>query len=275
MNKKNFILAFLLPAVGVIPLVILGTMEADIVDSLGYATWNTLMVIGVILVVVLSFLPFIRIFKGIFGGAGSWNYFWGKGKAAKEVLVTGKSATATVISISENSEGGVVTINNQPLLNLKLKISYGYGQPYEVSFNTIIPRTIVHQFQPGVQFQVKVDPMNNQNVVYDPQKTKTMKKPTIGGKNWSDSDNLLLETSGIDGMAKLVSVTETGRMEDFKQVFAIEYEVFTPGKEAYIIKKELPVPFESQSLMKNAVGKSFKAKIHPYDKEKIVVSITS
>jgi hypothetical protein len=273
MNKR-FMFAFFLPFLGAIPLVLVGVFEEPITDSLGYGTWNIMMIIAVVLVVGLSLFPFLRLFKGMFGGPGSYNFFWGRGKAAQEILASGKSATAILISIGENSEGGVVTINDQPLLNLVLNISFGHGQPYEVSFNTIVPRAAIPQFQPGVQFAVKVDPLNNNNVVFDQKKQSAVKKPVIGGKNWTDTDRMLLESSGIDGMAKMLSFDDTGRMEELKKVFTIVYEVYIPGKEPYQFNKEIPVPAESSILMQSAVGKTFKARIHPTDKEKIVVDIT-
>jgi hypothetical protein len=273
MNKKIG-LAVLMPFIGAIPVIIVSIFEKDIVDQTGYGTWNILFIISMILVVVLSFFPFWKIFKGMFGGPGSYNYFWGRGKAAQEILASGKSATATLVSIGENSEGGVVTINGQPLLNLVLQISFGHGQPYDVSFNTIIPRASISQFYPGVQFPVKVDPLNNNNIVYNQQALKTGKKPTVGGKNWTDTDRMLLEMSGIEAMAKLLRFDDTGRTDDLKSLFTIAYEVYIPGKESYQFSKEIPVPPESINLMRSAVGKIFKAKVHPQDKEKIVVDIT-
>ena len=52
-------------------------------------------------------------------------------------------------------------------MNIKLKIDDGRKIPYEVSFDTIFPRTSVPQFQPGVIFPVKIDPTNPNIVVVD------------------------------------------------------------------------------------------------------------
>ncbi|MDD5382882.1 MAG: hypothetical protein PHH60_04425, partial [Candidatus Margulisbacteria bacterium] len=53
------------------------------------------------------------------------NTFLGGGRDAKRILATGRPATATVLALDESSQGGVTTINDQPYLNLKLKIDDG------------------------------------------------------------------------------------------------------------------------------------------------------
>ena len=100
-------------------------------------------------------------------GFSSPNIFLGEGKKAGEILETGRSATATVVSLEENSGGGVVTINGQPYLNLKLLVDDNLNPAYEVSFDTVIPRSAVPQFQPGAAFEVKIDQTNPQIVVLD------------------------------------------------------------------------------------------------------------
>jgi hypothetical protein len=103
--------------------------------------------------------------KAVFSGSN--NTFFGKGKEAGKILETGRSATATVVSLEENSGGGVVTINGQPYLNLKLLVDDNLNPAYEVSFDTVIPRSAVPQFQPGAAFEVKIDQTNPQIVVLD------------------------------------------------------------------------------------------------------------
>jgi hypothetical protein len=101
------------------------------------------------------------------------NPFLGSGRAAKRIRATGRRANATVLTIGESSQG-VVTVNEQPYLHLKLLIEDGKTNPYEVEFDTIIPRTTVPQFQPGAVFPVKIDPKNSQKVILDfsPPETK-------------------------------------------------------------------------------------------------------
>lgn len=124
---------------------------------------NIIVPIAIIGALILGAWDIYEIFTGI----GSSNTFFGEGKKAKKILETGRSATATIISLDENSKGGVVTINDQPLLNLKLLVDDGEKKPYQVSFDTIIPRSAVPQFQPEAKFKVKIDPTDPQTVVID------------------------------------------------------------------------------------------------------------
>ena len=104
-------------------------------------------------------------FSMIFSGFS--NPFLGSGKTAKRILKEGIPATATILYLGENSKGGVVTINDQPYLNIKLKIDNGKNPLYEISFDTIIPHSDIPQFQPGTVFPVKIDPNNSKSVVID------------------------------------------------------------------------------------------------------------
>lgn len=273
MKKNKLMLGFFLPFLGAIPLIILSSLEENIVETAGRNTWIVLMVIAVVIVVVLSMFPFIGLFKGIFGGKG-YNFFWGSGKLAKQVLANGKSGLAKLIRINENSGGGTVTINDQPLLNISLMVTVGDEPPFEVSLDLIVPRTLIPQMQPGAVLPVKVDPYDKNLVVYDPEGATEAQKPVIGGKNWSEEDRILLEQSGIDAMAMLQSMEDTGRSEDFKLIITISYEVYVPGKEPYEVRKDIPVPADMVQLMRSAVGKTFKCRVHPVDPQKIVVDIT-
>lgn len=82
----------------------------------------------------------------------------------RRILRTGRPATAVVKRIGESSQGGVITVNDQPYLNLVLEVDDGVRTPYEVSFDTIIPRYAVPQFQPGAVIPVKVDPNDPEKV---------------------------------------------------------------------------------------------------------------
>jgi hypothetical protein len=272
MKSKKFALAFILPFVGAIPVILVNVFEEQIVDWVGWDAWNVIMIISVILVIVLSLFPFIGIFKGMFGGKGI-GFFWGNGKQAAQILANGKSATATLLKIGENSGGGIATINDQPLLCLTLLIEEGSSAPYQVSFDTIVPRTILPQLQPGVKFPVKVDATDKNLVVYNESGAVSAKTPSVGGKNWTEEDRILLEKSGIDAMALLMSMKDTGRSEDFKPIAEITYEVYISGEAPYKIEKEIPIPPEAVQLMRSAVGKTFKARVHPNDRQKISVDI--
>lgn len=199
--------------------------------------------------------------------------FWGSGKEAALILQAGREATATVLGIGENSGGGTLTINNQPVLNLVMSIKLGNLQPFEVSMDVLIPRAQVPQFQPGAVFPVKVHPEDQNKVVLDRTRLETMRKPSVGGKGWSQMDHELTEKSGIDAMVDIVSIEDTGKSEDFKPVVRMIYDVHKSGEMVYRLEKEVPMPSEMISKMQAVVGKSFKGKIHPYDKEKVSIDI--
>ncbi|MFH0864678.1 MAG: hypothetical protein V1904_00680 [Bacteroidota bacterium] len=272
MKNKKFAMGFILPFAGAIPVILVNVFEEQIVGWAGRDVWIVFLVISLVLVFGLSLFPFIGVFKGMFGGKG-YSFFWGSGKLAASVLAKGKPATATLLKIGENSGGGITTINDQPLLYLTLLIEEGSNPPYQVSFDTIVPRTTLPQLQPGVKFPVKVDASDKNLVVFDESGVASEKMPSVGGKNWTEEDRTLLEKSGIEAMALLMDMKDTGRSEDFKIIVAIIYEVYIPGEEPYKIEKEIPVPSETVQLMRSALGKTFKARVHPNDRQKISVDI--
>jgi len=277
MKKNKFAWRIAMPFIGAIPVMLVGVFEQQIRAGWGDTAWTIMFVIAMVLVFGLSILPFVGMFKGIFGGKGI-SFFWGRGKSARQVLAGGSDATATVVSIGENSQGGIVTINDQPLLNLVLRIDNNYDPEYDVSFDTIIPRSAVPQFQPGARFAVKVDKADKNSVVFNAQSNeqmdKTAKKPTYGGKGWTELDRLRMEQAGIDGIAKLLSIDETGKSEDFNPVIMIGYEVSLPGEMPYNLKKEIAMPTEAVLKLKTLIGKSYQARVHPDDRNKIAVDFT-
>ncbi len=103
--------------------------------------------------------------------AGFWpeikRYLLGGAARERRILQTGRAARATVVSLGENSAGGVVTVNDQPYLNLVLEVRDGVRPPYTVSMDLVIPRVAVPQFQPGAVIAVKVDPNDPAAVVID------------------------------------------------------------------------------------------------------------
>ena len=144
-----------------IPLMFLLVVVGGYLSARGAPGWifPTLMVLPVLLIIMLFVMP---AFKAL-----TSNTFLGAGAEAKRILKTGSAASATVLSIGESSGGGVMTVNEQPYLNLKLLVEDGRNKPYEVSFDTLIPRTAVPEFQPGAAFKVKVDPNDPKKIVID------------------------------------------------------------------------------------------------------------
>lgn len=131
-------------------------------SALKYQTWIIGLVVSIpplLLIVFLFILPVLKQLNN--------NTFFGQGKEAKRILKTGRKAIAKVLYISENSEGGTITISDQPYLNLKFLIEDGKSESYEVSLDTIIPRISVHLFQPGAVFNIKIDPKDDKKIVLD------------------------------------------------------------------------------------------------------------
>jgi hypothetical protein len=270
--RKAVLWGVLLPFIGAIPIVIIATNEEWIVENYGISTFNTLMPVCIVLCIVLSMLPFIGMFSKLFS-SGGYRMFWGRGKAASAILLSGKEAMATVVGLGEHSGGGTLTINDQPVLNLVMSIKQGSLQPYEVKMDILIPRSQVPQFQPGAIFPVKVDMEDPNKVVLDMKRLGDIKKPRIGGKGWSAMDRELTEKSGKEAMVDIVSIEDTGKSEDFKPVIKMTYDVHKIGETVYRLEKELAVQSEMIEKMRTVVGKSFKAKVHPYDKEKVSIDI--
>ncbi len=143
--KKKLLWSIILPFLSAVPLVIILIAEEWITVNFGYALFNTLLTIGIILCILLFMFPFFLIFRQLFS-TGGYNVFWGRGKVAQQILLTGKDAVATVLSIGESSMGGTITINEQPVLNLVMSIKQANISPYEVSMDILIPRASVSQF---------------------------------------------------------------------------------------------------------------------------------
>jgi len=87
--------------------------------------------------------------------------------ARAQLRATGLPGRATVVSLGESSGGGTVTINDQPLLSLTLEVDDGFGDPYVVAFETVVPRYAVPRIQPGETIPVKIDPDDRQQVAVD------------------------------------------------------------------------------------------------------------
>jgi hypothetical protein len=234
----------------------------------GWGFAPMVIIVGSVLVVVCSMrvLP-----KFLFSGFLS--PFLGMSKDAQRVLSTGRPAKATVLSIGENSGGGVVTLNDQPYLNLKMRVEDGLSPPYEVSLNTIIPRAAVPQFQPGAVLTVRIDPQNPMNLVLEPSRREEANIPSYGGSDWTEEDRRLLREKGVPCQATLLEVTDTGRSLDFNPVAKVSWEVQVPGTSPYRVSKEVPVSTEAVQQLRGVIGKTFAARVHPTDREKIIVDV--
>jgi len=278
MAKKRIAKLFFLPFLAAVPIILLAGFETRIVAMIGRTGWSIAMAIGMGVIVIFSLIPFGSVLKGFFGGKGGYSFFWGRGKTAQSILAGGRPATATLLAIDESSRGGTITINDQPFLNLRLQVNDGERPPYEISFDTIIPRTAVPQFQPGATFPVKVDAADPNLVVFDSGtqagNTAADGKPTVGGEDWTEADNALLKKEGLDGMAKVTAVEDTGKSRNFQPLVRVSYEVFIPRQEPYTVTKDLAIPTHLVQPLRGVIGRSFPARIHPVDHTKMHIDIT-
>jgi hypothetical protein len=160
--RFSFWLVFLAP----IPFLLLAFSEKWAPAVFGEAAYAKFLaaggmtIAGVVLTIgVAAFImiPFIKPMLAFFGGS----------PGDRRIRKYGRPAQATVIEIGENSGGGVVTVNDQPYLNLTVRVDDGAQAPFVASFDTIIPRSMVPQFQPGAVVPVKVDPDEPHKVVID------------------------------------------------------------------------------------------------------------
>jgi hypothetical protein len=110
---------------------------------------------GIIVISTISF--FIGPMLSFFGGSPS----------TRKILKTGRTAYGIIKGISESSMGGVITVNNQPYVNLKIEVNDGMRAPYIVSLDTIIPRLSVPAFQPGVMIPIKIDLEDHEKIAID------------------------------------------------------------------------------------------------------------
>jgi hypothetical protein len=241
--------------------------------GLDSGTSNTIMTVLFILPFLVSFIVIFKIFRKPFMS------FFGGTRDMKRIMLNGRPAMAVVQQIGENSGGGVMTINDQPYLNLQLEVHDESRSPYPVSLDTIIPRAAVPQFQPGAKIPVRVDPNDPQQLVIDWNRgispDTIAAKPTVGNVDqWTSSDNSLLDQQGIVGTAKILNIEDTGRSENYNPVVKMTYEVRSPKIDTYTFTKEVPLPTATIKMLKKAVRKSYPAKIHPHDQTKIKVDIT-
>ncbi len=268
-NKKKPGRIFVSFALFIVPMLFLmvgGILEDKIKGFIGKSGWDIYMVVSFSLLMISVLLPVVMVLKNMF--SGEFTLFLSSGKKAERIRNTGIPATATVIYIGENSRGGVMTINDQPVLNLQLEVKIGNSAPYRVSFDSIIPRADVAKFQPGVSFPVRVDPKDKTKVVFDYNAKIDESMPTFGNK-WSEDDNISTKLYGRNGKAKVKEIVPTGKSAGFNIVVKITYEVFPEEGEPYVFSKEVSLPTEVVKKIEGYIGKTVKCRIHPSDKTKI------
>lgn len=84
-------------------------------------------------------------------------------RRARRLRAAGKRGSATILSVSDSN----VTINNDPMVNLRLQVHIPNHPPYEVTKRQVISRIAVGQFVPGAVLPVLVDPEDPDDVMID------------------------------------------------------------------------------------------------------------
>lgn len=94
-------------------------------------------------------------------GADQW--LAARRRRATRLRAAGKRGSATILSVSDSN----VTINNDPMINMRLRVHIPNRPPYEVTRRQVISRIAVGQFVPGAVLPVLVDPEDPNDVMID------------------------------------------------------------------------------------------------------------
>jgi len=145
------------PFVAWIPLTIWGLLYGLGIIPISETVFTTVLII----LVAFIFVPVI------FMAVSPMLSFFGGSPTTRRILREGRSADAVIKGISESSQGGVITVNDQPYVNIQLEVHDSYQAPYLTNVDTIIPRTALPQFQPGVVLPIKIDPQDPMKIAID------------------------------------------------------------------------------------------------------------
>lgn len=129
----------------------------SIEDAFWYKLGGLILMFVPVVIVLISVKDDLKIAAKIFGMFSS----------ASADLKDSRHATAEILALNENSQGGVMTVNDQPIANLRLKIFDGDKPPYEVSVDTAVPRLLVPRLMPGVRIPIFIDPKNDKKITVD------------------------------------------------------------------------------------------------------------
>ena len=76
---------------------------------------------------------------------------------ARDIQATGEEANGYVLAIWDTG----MTLNDDPIVGLKLRVTRAWGEPYEVTIpKSLVSRVHVPQVQPGQTVPVYVDRQN-------------------------------------------------------------------------------------------------------------------
>jgi hypothetical protein len=270
MTLGRFFRLFIPLYLGCIPLITVAIAEASLTARYGEQAYENILGIALGIFAAGCITPPAIILWRLFGGGKTGMFhFWGRGKKARAIIETGRPAMAEILQSNEKSGGLVITLNEQPLMNLLLRIEDGESPPYELSIDAIVARTDVPYFQPGRRIPVKLDAAGGRHAVFDAERWDAMQKEHIKNDGWTEHDRVLLEEKGNDAIVKIIGIKDTGLSRDFLPVVKLLFEVSLSGKSPYRAERELALDEEKIKLIGASAGKSFRARVHPHDREKV------
>ena len=218
-------------------------------------------IIAILIMVLVPIGITLFAFKGLFKHLAG-------GRDRNRILKTGRPAKAKIIELGESGRG-IVTINDQPFVKLKLEVYDGNKAPYQVEIKTVIARLDVPKFQPGTELAIKIDPQDPNKIAFDSKGEYFQNNLPIYGKKYSKEDREIMKNKGIEAKAKIISVEDTGESKDFKPVIKMIYEVQREGRSPYTLTKKIPTSTETVKIIKSFIGKTVSAKVHPNDSNKV------
>jgi hypothetical protein len=190
---------------------------------------------------------------------------------------TGISSRAIITAVNDTG----VTINNNPQVKLTLELKNSLGQRYTTTYRTLVSRINPFAYQPGAEVAVKVDPVNEKNVVLDftggTSATTTAVAETAVDKTLLESeletmqrDHDALNLSGRSARAIIKSYTWLGAYVNGKNPYVeMELEVLPDTAPAFSGKTKGVIA--EASIEKYQPGKQVYVKYDLYDNSKITI----
>jgi hypothetical protein len=145
---------FILPVLGIILI-----LKQVYPDSIPLSTDVYVGIIG-LLVIISLVVSLYSSFRGLFVYLISW-------PKRNKILKTGRPAKVKILNIEESDEG-VVTVNDQPYVTLEVEVIDGDSN-YKTGIKAVIGRLDMPKFQPGKILSVKIDSNDKMKVVFDPE----------------------------------------------------------------------------------------------------------
>ncbi|NQV00019.1 MAG: hypothetical protein HQ538_04720 [Parcubacteria group bacterium] len=192
----------------------------------------------------------------------------------ERILKEGIFARAKILEISDNDSGMVTTINDQPLVLLKLEIDKKDESPYTMEIQETIPRLAIPQIQPEKMIWVRIDPRDNKKVVIDPLNfsiDQTLSANTIGLDDWDKEDLMKIKNEGLEGKAEIIKVEDTGESKNSKIILDVSYKIELYEGEDYEINNKITSSTEAAKILKDSVGRKVPIRIHPENRERLIM----